>query len=140
MKAYAKNSPEAVARILAMIMITDARLDDREIEILDQLRIFDILGLSRGAFSRVVQDYCVELMDACGEDGKIRLLDQERINEIVDLVEDPQQRITTCGMILNIANADGRLDDTELAVFRHILDRWGMTLESLDRDLTQTSH
>jgi uncharacterized tellurite resistance protein B-like protein len=140
MKAYAKNSPEAVARILAMIMITDARLDDREIDILDQLRIFDILGLSRGAFSRVVQDYCVELMDACGEDGKIRLLDQERINEIVDLVEDPQQRITTCGMILNIANADGRLDDTELAVFRHILDRWGMTLESLDRDLTQTSH
>jgi uncharacterized tellurite resistance protein B-like protein len=140
MKAYAKNSPEALARVLAMIMITDARLDDREIEILDELRIFDIIGLSRGQFSQVVQDYCVELMQTCDEDGRIRLIDPERINEIVDLIDDPQQRLNACGMILNIANADGRLDDSELAVFRHILDRWGMTLESLERDLTRSEH
>jgi hypothetical protein len=51
MKAYAKNSPEAISRILAMMMITDAKLDDREIEIMDQLRILDIIGISRSGLS-----------------------------------------------------------------------------------------
>jgi hypothetical protein len=40
-------------------------------------------------------------------------------------------------MILNIANADGKIHDTELAVFGYILERWGMTLESLERELTR---
>jgi uncharacterized tellurite resistance protein B-like protein len=137
MKAYAKNSPEAISRILAMMMITDARLDDREIEIMDQLRIFDIIGISRSGFSQVVQDYCGELLNGGAHDGKIRLVDKQRINAIVDLVDDPRKRVDTCGMILNIANADGKIHDTELAVFGYILERWGMTLESLERELTR---
>ncbi len=141
MKAYAKNSPEAIARILAMMMITDARLDDREIEILDELRIFDIVGISRAAFSEVVQDYCSELLEAGKVDGKVRLIDKGRIDAAIDLVDDHRMRVHTCGMMLNIANADGRLDDSELGVFRYILERWGMTLESLERDLVQpTQH
>jgi hypothetical protein len=137
MKAYAKNSPEAISRVLAMMMITDAKLDDREIEILDQLRIFDIVGISRSAFSQVVQDYCGELLRSGLRDGKIRLVDKDRIDAVVDLVDDPKRRAETCGMILNIANADGDIHEAELAVFRYILERWGMTLDSLERDLTQ---
>ena len=75
MKAYAKNSPEAVSRILAMMMITDANLDEREIEILDELRIFDIVGISRAGFSQVVQDYCAELMQAGGDVVVISLVE-----------------------------------------------------------------
>jgi uncharacterized tellurite resistance protein B-like protein len=139
MKAYAKNSPEAISRILAMMMITDAKLDDREIEIMDQLRILDIIGISRSGFSQVVQDYCSGLLGGGTRDGKIRLLDKDRVNEIVDLVDDPKKRVDTCGMILNIANADGKIHDTELAVFGYILERWGMTLESLEHDLTSAA-
>ena len=32
MKTYSDNSPEAIARVLAMTMITDAKLDDRELD------------------------------------------------------------------------------------------------------------
>jgi uncharacterized tellurite resistance protein B-like protein len=137
MKAYSKNSPEAISRILAMMMITDAKLDDREIEILDKLRAFEIIGISRGEFSRVVQDYCAELMTSGNKDGRIRLVDKVRIDEIIGLVDDRQKRVRTAGLILNIANADGKLHDTELAVFGYILERWGMTLESLDTELTK---
>ena len=117
MKDYPKNSPEAISRILAMMIITDARLDDREIEVMDELRIFDIIGITRSGFSQLV--------------------DKARIDEIIDLVDDPGKRVDTCGMILNIANADGKIHDTELAVFGYILERWGMTLESLERELTR---
>jgi len=136
MKAYAKNSPEAISRILAMMMITDAKLDDREIEIMDQLRIFDIVGISRAAFSRVVRDYCGELLSSSSREGRIRLVDKARIDEVIDLVDDSKKRVETCSVILNIANADGKIDDAELAVFGYILERWGMTFESLERDLT----
>ncbi len=135
MKSYPTNSPEAVSRIVAMMMITDSSLDDRELEVMDELRIYDIIGISRSGFSQVVQDYCTELMSAGGEDGKIRLVDKDRINAVVDLVDDHEKQVQTCGMILNIANADGKLHDTELAVFNYILDRWGLTLESLEREL-----
>lgn len=137
MKAYAKNSPEAVARIVAMMMITDSGLDDRELEIMDELRIYDIIGISRSGFSRVVQDYCAELMNEDSKDGKIRLIDKDRINAAVDLVDDQEKRVHACGMILNIVNADGTLHDAELAVFKYILDRWGLTLESLERELAK---
>jgi len=136
MKHYERNSPEAVSRILAMMMITDAKLDDREVEVLDQLRAFDIIGISRAEFSQVVEDYCGELLGAGSASGRVRLVDKERIDRIIDLVDDHATRVNTCGMILNIANADGNLHESELAVFGYVLERWGMTLESLERDLT----
>jgi uncharacterized tellurite resistance protein B-like protein len=135
MKVYPKNSPEAISRILAMMMITDAKLDDREIAILDELRAFEIIGISRAGFSQIVQDYCAELMAAGGKDGRIRLVDKERIDEIVAPVDDRQKRLHTAGLILNIAKADGKLHDTELTVFKCVLERWGMTLGSLEAEL-----
>lgn len=136
MKTYPNNSPEAVSRILAMMMITDAKLDDRELEIMDRLRIFDIVGISRDGFSQVVQDYCAELLSSDARNGRIRLVDKARIDAVVALVDDPRMRVETCRMLLNIANADGRIDDAELAVFRYILERWGLTLDSLEREIT----
>ena len=136
MKTYAKNSPEAIARILAMMMITDAKLDDREIEVMDELRIFDLVGISRSQFSEVGHDYCSELLASNAREGRIKLVDQARSDRAIDLVDDPAKRVQVCSMILNIADADGRIEDSELAVFGYILQRWGMTLESLERDLS----
>jgi hypothetical protein len=136
MKDYPRNSPEAVARVVAMMMITDSSLDDRELGIMEELRIYDIIGISRSGFSQVVQDYCTDLIGTSGKNGHIRLIDKDRIDRIVDLIDDKKTRVQTCGMLLNIAKADGRLHETELAVFKYILDRWGFTLQSLERELT----
>jgi Tellurite resistance protein TerB len=136
MKHYPKNSPEAVARVVAMMMIADSRLDDRELGIMDELRIYDIIGISRNRFSQVMQDYCSDLVSTGDANGHIRLVDENRINEIVDLLDDHDTRVRTCSMMLNIAKADGKLHATEVAVFRHILDRWGFTLDSLERELS----
>ncbi len=137
MKNYEKNSPEAVSRMLAMMMISDAMLDDREVEVLDRLRAFDIVGISRAGFSQVVQDYCAELLDTGGASGRINLMDKQRMDRMIDSVDDPRTRVNACGIILNIANADGRLHESELAVLGYILERWGMTLDTLERELAR---
>jgi len=136
MKRYARNSPEAVARVLAMTMITDARLDDRELDIMERLHLYDVLGLGRQAFSDVVRAYCDDVVAAGSPDGKVNLMDRATIDAVLDAVDDPGKRLQTAGMVLNIVKADENFHATELALFRHILERWGVSLADLKRSVS----
>lgn len=131
MRTYATDSPEALARVIAMTMITDAKLDDRELEIMEILFLYDVLGVTRPEFSAIVKEYCDDLVQAGSPDGKIDILDRERIDRIVDAVQDPKKRLQTAQMIANVIRADGHLHDAELVLFRHILERWSLTLDQL---------
>lgn len=131
MRTYATDSPEALARVIAMTMITDAKLDDRELEIMEILFLYDVLGVSRPEFSAIVKDYCSDLVAAGSPNGKIDIMDRERIDRVVDEVQDPKKRLQTAQMIANVIRADGHLHDAELALFRHILERWNLTLDQL---------
>lgn len=133
MKTYPKDSPEAIARVLAMTMITDATLDDRELEIMDRLRLYDMLGLTKAEFAHVVKAYCDDLVAAGSPDGKVDLMDRPRIDAVADLVEDPARRVTVAQMMLNIIKADDTLHKAELALLRYILARWNLPFEELGR-------
>ena len=61
----------------------------------------------------------------------IYLMDRDRIDAVIDSIDDSSMRLKTAHMILAIAKADGQLHDTELALFRHVLSRWGLSLEQL---------
>ena len=88
MKKYAPNSPEALARILAMFMITDGNMDPREIETLENLHVYELLNLSRKDFIKVLVEYCNDISDEADEDGTIHLLASERTNIILDGVTE----------------------------------------------------
>ena len=133
MKTYPSNSPEAMARIVAMTMITDARLDDRELDIMERLHFYQLLGLGKRAFSQVVQDYCADLLAAGTPDGRIDLMDQASIDAIVDAVDDPAKRAVMANMLLNIVKADGFFHDAELALFRYVLERWDISFDEIRR-------
>jgi uncharacterized tellurite resistance protein B-like protein len=132
---YPRNSAEAASRIIAMTMITDANLDDGEIAAVDELRLYELLGLTRGRFLDVVRDYCEDLVAEVTPGGRVRLLDPMRIDFIADHVDDRRLRVAVCAMMLNIIAADGALRDAELAVLTRVLARWGLTLEDLSREL-----
>jgi hypothetical protein len=132
MKHYAENSSEAMARVLAMTMIADAKLDDRELDIMESLALYDMLGLGRGAFAEVVQQFCDDLVaDGGAPGGKVDLMDRARIDAVLAPVTDPAKRRVTAQMVVNIAKADGALHDNELALFGQVLTRWGLTVDAL---------
>jgi hypothetical protein len=56
-RRYDRNSPQAVARVLAMAMITDAAVEDSELELFERLDLFRIIGISRAGFAQVVSEY-----------------------------------------------------------------------------------
>ena len=131
MKTYSDNSPEAIARVLAMTMITDARLDDRELDAMETFGIYRKLGLTKEEFAIVVADYCDELVQAGDIDGKINLMDHDRIEAILAPVTDAARQLDVASMVLAIVKADGGIHDTELELLRTILDRWDLSLEDI---------
>jgi len=133
MKTYLKDSPQAMARVLAMTMIADAKLDDRELEIMDRLHLYDVLGLTKAEFSRVVKEYCEEVVATGSPQGKVDLLDRARIDAIADHVQEPARRMDVAQMMLNIVKADGALHQAELALLRYIMARWNLSFDEIRR-------
>jgi uncharacterized tellurite resistance protein B-like protein len=126
-----KNRPEDVARVVAMTMLADGEIQDVELDRLEELDAFTVMGLSREGFADVVQDYLGELVDGADADGHVHPLAPALVDGLVAAIDDPALRLTTAQLMLAIANADNDLSEGELAVFRHVLGRWGLDLESL---------
>ncbi|MBB5020012.1 putative tellurite resistance protein B-like protein [Chitinivorax tropicus] len=127
-----QNSPEAMARILAMLMMADGNMDDRELELLEKLKLYDIIGLSRKQFIEVLHQYCDELEASAEQDGTIHLVDRARIDELLDTIDEPKKRLLLCAMVLDLSKADADFSEVEMAIFTHMLDHWHLTLEDLE--------
>ena len=66
MRHYAKNSPEASARILALALMVDGAIDLREAESLQRHRIIETLDLSKPLFDQVVREFCEDVLAFAG--------------------------------------------------------------------------
>ncbi|MDR3410387.1 MAG: hypothetical protein P4L87_05515 [Formivibrio sp.] len=131
MKKYPYNSPQAMARILIMQMIGDGNFDPSEIDELEHLHVYDLLGITRKDFIQVLQAYCNDLSDEADEEGTIHLIDKQRIDDLLETVDEPKKRKVVAALAMNIAKADHDFSEVEMAIFAHILQRWHLTLESL---------
>jgi uncharacterized tellurite resistance protein B-like protein len=127
-RRYSRNSPEAIARVLAMALLTDAAVDDREMDLFERLDLLREIGLTREGFSRVVADYCDDI-GATG--GGPLAADAALVDAVIADVDDPRKRLMACAMMLSLCYADGRFAPSEVAVMRQVLRRWGLALESL---------
>ncbi|MEW9898833.1 hypothetical protein ABWL39_09385 [Chitinivorax sp. PXF-14] len=132
MKTYPHNSPKAMARILAMVMVADGHMDERELDLLEQLKLYDILAINRRDFIEVLHDYCEELAESADADGKVHPVDRARIDALLDTVEEPKKRLLLCAMVLDMSKADAEFSEIEMAILTHMLDRWHLTLEDIE--------
>lgn len=136
MKKYPYNSPQAMARILIMQMIGDGNFDPSEIDELEHLNVYELLGISRKDFITVLQDYCNDLTDEADAEGKIKLIDKQRIDDLLETVDEPKKRMLVAAVALDIAKADGDFSEAEMAIFSRLLQRWHLTLEDLQAALS----
>ncbi|UTH73919.1 hypothetical protein [Chromobacterium sp. IIBBL 290-4] len=137
MRHYSTNSPEAMARILAMFMVTDGNMDPRELELLEKLHVYHLISLPRKQFAQVFRDFCDDISDEAGEDGAIQLLERERVDNLLAEVTDRRKRILTCVLAMDIAKSDGTISDSEMALLSYQMKSWGVTLEDLEREFAR---
>jgi uncharacterized tellurite resistance protein B-like protein len=126
MQPYLANSPEAIARVLAMMLISDGHLDDREIERMRKIEALRRLGVPSAVFLKVARDYCRELADlaAHSDDDTVGLIDFQRIDATLDAVTDPVKRVLLSRLSADLIACDGTVDDGEVLVYEHMLSRW----------------
>ncbi|HQR53500.1 MAG TPA: hypothetical protein PLZ79_09545 [Burkholderiales bacterium] len=136
MRSYPQNSPEAMARIIALVLLADAELDDSEVEMLDRLGVYERIGATRKTFIRVVREYFDDLLDGSGE--RVRLVDSQRIDAALDAVDDLQKRRDLAGMLFDLIGTDGTVNDAELATLRHVLARWGLSLGEIEVSVSRS--
>jgi hypothetical protein len=123
MRSYPHNSPEAAARIVALVLISDGHVCSTEFETLQQLGAERALGLEPRVLPHIVQTLCEELLAGGYETGSLMAnVDDSTLASLMAEVSDPALQRTALRLALAAARADGHLADGEdmvVAAARH---------------------
>lgn len=132
MRHYERDTPEALARIVAAAVLADGGLDQTEIESLKNNNVIQRLGMSESEFDRVVHEFCDDLHVVSLRDHVGQLaLDRETINHLLSDVGSPNLQLHLLGILLDIVSADGRLTPGELTLVSQAMTRWGLELHAI---------
>ena len=114
MRSYPRNSPEAAARIVALIMVADGHVSRSEMAALDRLHASTLLDLAPADMARVLRELSEDLMStAFAPWGSSIHIGEDLLRALLSDVDDPQLRATTLALCLEVARADTHLSDAE---------------------------
>jgi hypothetical protein len=127
MRTYPRNSPEAAARILALVLISDGHVCRSEFEVLNRVGASGALGLDVDALSRVVHTLCEELLLGAYDSGSaMTRVDPDTLASLLAEVDDPALQRTVMGLAEAVAEADRHLADGEALVLEAARRHWGL--------------
>lgn len=125
MRGYPLNSPEAAARIVALVLVSDGHVCSSEFDILKQLGTERELGLEPQLLPHIVHTLCEELL--LGDYATGSLLDNVDDSTLASLmaeISDPVLQRTVLRLSLAVARADGHLADGETVVVKAARRHW----------------
>lgn len=129
MRSYPRNSPEAAARIVAMVLIADGHVCRTEFDVLDRLEVSRELGLPPGEMPRIVHALCEDLLaSAYGSGSLLEGLDDCVLVPLMAEVSDPALQRRTLRLAVAAARADSHFADGEAFVIEAARRHWGLML------------
>jgi hypothetical protein len=124
-RSYPRNSPEAAARIVALVLIADGNVCRSEIETLHRLHVERELGLAPGSFAQVVQTLCEDLLlGAYGSGTMMGSIDPSTLDSLLAEVDAPALRSSVLRLASAAAAADQHLADAEALVVAAAREQW----------------
>lgn len=125
MRSYPRNSPEAAARIVALVLISDGHVCRSEFDILKQLGADRELGLEPQLLPHIVHTLCEELLASGYETGSLMgNVDDSTLASLMAEISDPALQRTVLRLSLAAARADGHLADGETVVLEAARHHW----------------
>ncbi|RZL39900.1 MAG: TerB family tellurite resistance protein [Rubrivivax sp.] len=126
MRTYFTDSPEAAARIVALVLVADGHVCRSEIDALNHLNIERELGLPAGGFAQQIQTLCEDLLAGAGASGSIVSgVDELTLAAFMAEVQQPELQRTVMKLARAAANADLHLADGEFVVLNAARQHWG---------------
>ena len=125
MRSYPLNSPEAAARIVSLVLISDGHVCSSEFDILKRLGAERELGLEPQLLPHVVHTLCQELMASGYETGSLMSnVDDSTLASLMAEISDPVLQRKVLRLSLAAARADGHLADGETLVVDAARRHW----------------
>lgn len=125
MKSHAIDSPDALARILALAMIVDGDLRPSELRALHGAPFLEQAGVDADAFERAVHALCDDLLQAVPpHPGGHVEIDPAALDRVLDEIANPLLRVCMLKTMQGIVRADGRLDEREHLLLKRAARRW----------------
>jgi hypothetical protein len=122
---------QTAATLVALILIADGELANRELAALDRHNIAELIGVPRDVLIQAVIDRCRALLMRGASSEAVRVLDLEQVEQMLDRVTDPALQSLVCRAMLVLSKADGRITAPEQTLLRHALSRWNLSLGEL---------
>jgi hypothetical protein len=125
MRSYPRNSPEAAARIVALVLISDGHVCSSEFDILKQLGAERELGLEPHLLPHIVHTLCEELLLGGYQTGSLMdNVDDSTLASLMAEISDPALQRTVLRLSLAAARADGHLAEGEALVVEAARQHW----------------
>lgn len=127
MRSYPRNSPEAAARIVALVLISDGHVCQSEYEAMSQLHGVRDLGLAAQDMPGIVQTLCEDLLME-GFDGRSVLnhVGDGCMASLMGDVDEPQLQCKVLRIAASAVRADRHAADGETAMLGAIGHHWGI--------------
>ena len=140
MRNYPHNSPEAAARIVALVLISDGHVCSSEFDILKQLGAERELGLEPQLLPHIVHTLCEELLAGGYETGSLMgNVDDSALASLMAEISDPALQRKVLRLSLAAARADGHLADGEALVVEAARHHWKL-LDGEEPIATKVTH
>lgn len=120
----AKPASDASARVLALMVAANGHVDPRELDTLEELDAFALLGMPRTRFTALAHDCLQEVGIGLSECSWLRARDLAYVDHLLEAVADPQERLLLCRLAAAVVTADGEVSCGERLVYDHVLARW----------------
>lgn len=125
MRSYPKNSPEAAARIVALLLIADGHVCRSELDSLADVDAERRLGLPPGGLAPVLQTLCEDLMTASmGAAPGAQAVDSATLDALLDEIDDRRLQALVLELAESAITADAHLADEEMTVLHAAERRW----------------
>ncbi|SDF78274.1 Tellurite resistance protein TerB [Paraburkholderia phenazinium] len=126
MRTYPRNSPQAAARIVALLLTSDGHVCSSEERALDKLDIAGQLGLAPEQFAQIVQTLCEDHSIAHAPFAPMAgQIDTPLLATLLVEIDDPALRRKVMRLCMAVAIADGHLADGEIALLAAVFSVWG---------------
>lgn len=124
-RSYPHNSPEAAARIVALVLISDGHVCTSEFDMLKQLGAERELGLEPQLLPHIVHTLCEELLATGYETGSLMSnVDDSALASLMAEISDPPLQRKVLRLSLAAARADDHLADGESLVLEAARRHW----------------
>jgi hypothetical protein len=125
LRSYPRNSPEAAARIVAMVLISDGHVCSSEYDILKQLGAERELGLEPQLLPHIVHTLREELLASGFETGSLTSnVDDSTLASLMAEISDATLQRKVLRLSLAAAQVDGHMADGEARVVEAARHCW----------------